>query len=254
MDPLFACPYDAAKHGEQMRRDLNLSHLKPQVRDCIYNLIKKYWPVFNTNGVFVLVKNYECVIDTGDSPPIAVKKILYEPKETLIMCKAIAALEKVGQICLITDGCWLFKALLDPKPHQEHVWHMDNFVWCFCVNYILLNSITQIIAYPIRRCDSAINEEFGLGILYWLFDAPMEYHQLTFALASQEKLAFQGPDAIKWTYPVMPFGPTNKPATFIQFIHEVDSQWKALAVKSGLVIDNNTNTSCQRHLLLGTMS
>ena len=107
------------------------------------------------------------------------------------MRKAIAALEKVGQICQIMDGCWLFKALLAPKPHQEHVRHIDNFVWCFCKNYILLNSsITQIIAYPIPPCDSAINKEFGLGVLYWIFDAPMGYHQLTVALTSQEKLAF----------------------------------------------------------------
>jgi hypothetical protein len=70
----------------------------------------------------------------------------------------------------------------------------------------------------------------------------MGYHQLAVALTSQEKLAFQGPDAIKWTYRVMPFGPTNGPATLIQFIHDIDSQWKALAVKSGLVIDDNTNT------------
>jgi hypothetical protein len=59
-------------------------------------------------------------------------------------------------------------------------------------------------------------------------------------LASQEKLAFQGPDAIKWTYTVMPFGPTNGPATFINFIHDVDSQWKALA--HGLIINDDTNT------------
>jgi hypothetical protein len=114
------------------------------------------------------------------------------------MRNAIAALEKVGHIRQITDGPWLFKALLAPKPHQEHVWHTDNFVWRFRVNYIPLNSTTQIIAYPIPWCKSAINKEFGLGILYWLFDATMEYHQLAVALASQEKLAFQGPDAIKW--------------------------------------------------------
>ena len=53
--------------------------------------------MFDTNGVFVPVKNYECVIDTGDSPPIAVKKILYGPKETPIMRKAIAALEKLAR-------------------------------------------------------------------------------------------------------------------------------------------------------------
>jgi hypothetical protein len=167
---------------------------------------------------------------------------MYGPKETPIMRKAIAALKKVGHIHQITDGRWLFKALLAPKPHQEHVWNIDDFVWRVCVNYIPLNSVTRTIAYPIPRCDSAINEEFGMGVLYWLFKAPMGYHQLSVAPASQEKLAFQGPDAIKWTYRVMPFGPTNGPATFINFIHDVDSQLKALAAKSGLVIDNNTNT------------
>ena len=69
----------------------------------------------------------------------------------------------------------------------------------------------------------------------------MGYHQLAVAKASQEKLAFQGPNAIKWTYTVMPFGPTNGPATFINFIHDVDSQWKALAHQSGLIIDEDLN-------------
>jgi hypothetical protein len=81
-----------------------------------------------------------------------------------------------------------------------------------------------------------------MGILYWLFDVLMGNHQLAVALASQEKLAFQGPDAIKWTYTVMLFGLTNGPATFINFIHDINSQWKALTQKSGIVLDNNTNT------------
>jgi hypothetical protein len=110
------------------------------------------------------------------------------------------------------------------------------------MNYIPLNSVTRIIAYPIPHCDLAINKEFGLGILYWLFNAPMGYHQLAIALASQEKLAFHGPNAITWTYGVMPLGPTNRPATFINFIHDANSQWKALAHQSGLITDINTNT------------
>jgi hypothetical protein len=158
------------------------------------------------------------------------------------MRRAIAALKKVGQIHQITNGRWLFKALLAPKPHQEHIQNINDFIWHFCINYIQLNSVTRIIAYPIPRCDLATNEEFGLGVLYWLFDAPMGYHQLAVTLASQEKLTFQGPDAIKWMYCVMPFGPTNGPATFINFIHYVDSLWKALAEKSGLVINDDTNT------------
>jgi hypothetical protein len=65
------------------------------------------------------------------------------------MRKSIAALEKVSQICQIHDGQWLFKALLAPKPHQEHVCNIKDFVWRFCVNYILLNQFTRLIAYPI---------------------------------------------------------------------------------------------------------
>jgi hypothetical protein len=87
-----------------------------------------------------------------------------------------------------------------------------------------------------------INEEFGMGRLQWLFDAPMGYHQLTVTLASQEKLLFQGPDAIKWTYTVMPFRPTNGPATFINFIQDIDSQWEACAKSFGVVINDDTNT------------
>jgi hypothetical protein len=84
--------------------------------------------------------------------------------------------------------------------------------------------------------------EFGNGRWLWLFDAPLGYHQLAVAESSQEKLAFQGPNAIKWTYTVMPFGPTNGPATFISFINDVDSQWKALATSCGISIDEQTNT------------
>jgi hypothetical protein len=94
VDALFFCTYNKANHGEQMQRDLDLSHLKPQVRDRVNTLVKKYWPVFEKNGVFTPVKHYECVIDNGDSLPIAIKKILYGPKETPIMRRAITALEK----------------------------------------------------------------------------------------------------------------------------------------------------------------
>jgi hypothetical protein len=158
------------------------------------------------------------------------------------MRKAIAALKKVAHIGKIHDGCWLFKVVLALKPHQEHVHDISNFVWRFCVNYVPLNLVTCIIAYPIPRCDSVVLNKFGNSLWLWLFDAPSGYHQLAVAESSQEKLAFQGPNAIKWTYTVTPFRPTNGPATFISFIHDVDSQWKALATSCGILIDKQTNT------------
>jgi hypothetical protein len=40
----------------------------------------------------------------------------------------------------------------------------------------------------------------------------------------------------------MSFGPTNWPATFITFIHDVNSIWKELANQNSLPINNNMNT------------
>ena len=187
-------------------------------------------------------KNYECVIDTGTARPISVKKILYGERETVIIRKCITALAKVGHIVQTTEGEWMFKALLAAKPHQEHIRCIDEFVWRFCVNFIPLNSVTKLIAYPIPRCDSAVFNEFGQGRWRWMFDAPMGYHQLAVALASQDKLAFKGVDAIKWKYTVMPFGPTNGPATFINFIYDINSVWQKLATERGVQIDEDTNT------------
>jgi hypothetical protein len=158
------------------------------------------------------------------------------------MRKCIAALAKVAHIRQIMDGGWLFKALLAAKPHQEHVRCIDDFVWRFCVNYIPLNSVTRLITYPIPRFNSAVHNKFGQGKWRWMFDAPMGYHQLAVALASQEKLAFQGVNAIKWTYTVMPFGPTNGPAMFINLIHDISSIWKELAQECGVPLDDDTNT------------
>jgi hypothetical protein len=157
MDPLYYLPFIPEKHEAIMKHDMDLSHLEPNLQERIYDIIRRHWSVFDKKGVFVPVKHYECVLDTRNSRLIAVKKILYGKQETVIMRKCIAVLAKVGHIRQITDGGWLFKALLAAKPHQEHIRCIDDFVWRFCVNYIPLTSVTHLIAYPIPRCDLAVH-------------------------------------------------------------------------------------------------
>jgi hypothetical protein len=82
--PAFFCAYNKSIHGERLQKDVNLLHLKPDVRDKVYAIVQKYWSVFNDKSILIPVKNYKCVIDTGDAQPIAVKKIIYGPKETPI--------------------------------------------------------------------------------------------------------------------------------------------------------------------------
>jgi hypothetical protein len=162
-NPLFSFQYDRSLHDAHLHQDLNLSHLDTTLQQTIYALIIKYWPVFDNRGVFIPIMNYECVIDTRNTHPIAIKKIVYGPKKIPIMPKAMAALKKVGHICQIHNGRWLFKAVLVPKPHQEHVRHIEDFVWRFCVNYVPLNLVTRIIPHLIPCCNSAVSEEFWAG-------------------------------------------------------------------------------------------
>jgi hypothetical protein len=83
---------------------------------------------------------------------------------------------------------------------------------------------------------------FG-GSWIWLYDAPMGYHQIHASKEMQEKFAFQGPDAIKWTYNLIPFGPTSGPATFVTMIHNVDSVWKESAKSEGINVGTFVNTT-----------
>jgi hypothetical protein len=242
-NPMFNYKFDETLHSDKINSKLLIDHLLPADAAEVVAMIKRYWAVFNEWGTFTPIRDYKCVIHMGTAAPILIKKINYGTHEAPIMRKCIAALEKVRQIIQIHHSHWLFKALLAAKPHQEHISNIDKFVWHFCVNYIPLNQVTRLIAFPIPRCDMAVGMAIGLSKFLWMYDASMRYHQLLVSPETQEKLAFQGPDAIKWTYTVMPFGPSNRPATLIQMIHDLDSAWKDLAAKCGLTIDDNTNTN-----------
>jgi hypothetical protein len=239
----FHMVYDEKFHGEQLCKDLDLSHLEPSLQTKVYGLIQKYYSVFANKGQFIPVKDYSCVINTGLAKPITVKKIHYGPQEIPIMEKFIASLAKLGHIRQIHDGEWQFKALLAPKPHQEGVTNITDFVWRFCINYIPLNQITRVIPYPIPRCNLAVFLAFGTALWFWMWDLPQGYHQIRVAKDSQEKLAFAGPNATKWTYNVMPFGPVNGPSTFIAFIHDMNSTWQEIACSLGLNINEDMNTT-----------
>jgi hypothetical protein len=77
VNPSYYSPFVAKRHKTLMRKDMDLSQLNPTLQEKIYTIIHEHWSVFDEKGVFVLVKNYECIIDTGSTRPIADKKILY---------------------------------------------------------------------------------------------------------------------------------------------------------------------------------
>ena len=120
--------------------------------------------------------------------------------------------------------------VLAPKPHQEHVQNIEDFVWRMCVSYRGLNRVTLPFAYPIPRCDDAI-AAFNVGgsnIYIITVDAKQGYYHVAVKKGDQEKLAFFAPNNRKYTFKVMPFGPTSAPAYYTCMMQELQVQWHAL--------------------------
>jgi hypothetical protein len=76
IDPSFDYPFIPEENDKILWMKVNVSHLHPDQQTQVYDLIREFWPAFDKRGVFLPVKNYDCVIDTGNACPIAVKKTL----------------------------------------------------------------------------------------------------------------------------------------------------------------------------------
>ena len=239
IDPDFNIQYNEALHGDAIKKDLNIDYLPSDQQEQLSSLIKEFWCVFDPKGLNIPVKDYECCIDTGSNAPVSCRNVTYGPLETPKIANSIAQLLALGLIYQVFDGAWCSKGLLAPKPHQEHITDIDNFIWRFCISYVALNSVTKVVAYPIPRCDEAVGIDFG-GVFRWIMDAPSGYHQIRVALEDQCKLAFAGPGSTKYTWKVMPFGPVNGPVTFIIFIHDMDGTWKEIARTRGIDLDSGS--------------
>jgi hypothetical protein len=109
------------------------------------------------------------------------------------MEKTIDWLLNLGHIQRDVLSPWGSRITLAPKPHQEHVDHIKDYIWRFCVNYILLNKITRPAQYPIPECDDAVMYGFGDATYCILLDAFSGYHQIRLSPASIAKTAFFAP-------------------------------------------------------------
>ena len=160
IDLHFKAYYDKATHRTRLWQGLNLTHINPPMREGIYKLLKQYWSMFEDKDLLIPIKDYKFSLDTGSAPPICIKNIHYSPQKILILHKCISSLAKLGHICQIHGSEWMFKALLAPKPHQEHVHHIDIFVWRFCINYIPLTTL-QLSLFWREQKYSHIEKAFG---------------------------------------------------------------------------------------------
>jgi hypothetical protein len=63
------------------------------------------------------------------------------------MQRAIESILANDQIEIDDNSSWLSRIVLAPKPHQEEVLEISDFIWRFCISYIALNQVTKVISY-----------------------------------------------------------------------------------------------------------
>ena len=249
--------YSEEVDGQLLRSVKFEDDLDVSVKGTIQTLIKEFWDVFTPVGLRNPMLGYEFCIDTGRHTPYCCKKPAYGAHESKIIMSHVNKLLDMGWIKHCDTGGWCSPIVLAPKPHQEHVTDIDNFVWRMCVSYRGLNKITNPFEYPISRCDIVIEDlGDGNGIIYFIcLDAAQGYHQIRVRKCDQDKLAFFAPDGKKYTYTVMPFGPRNAP-TFYTLVtrmiqEEATNLFKQLC--NGVVVDLDNEKSLQPEYIVSNL-
>jgi hypothetical protein len=222
--------WDRTRDTPEFEKNIRIgAHAAVDTRSKIETLVQRYWDVFYAAGVSKTVLGFEFAIDTGSSQPVCCRKPSYGPHESKIILDQQAVLLANGWIrkCY---GPWGSLVVLAPKPHQESVVNIEDFIWRMCVSYRRLNSVTLPFEYPIPRCEDAI-DDFGdsAGKLFFIsLDAASGYHQVLVRECDQDKLAWFSPDDEKYTWGVMPFGPRNAPGFYTCLMHILSAEWRAL--------------------------
>ena len=200
-----------------------------QQKEQVLSLVKKYWDCFCKRGAKRTILEYEFGVDTGASQPVACRVKQYGPHESKIMMEQVEGLLANDWI-EETKGAWGSIIVLAPKPHQEHIEDIDDFIWRMCVSYRGLNRVTKPFAYPIPRCNDAIGSlNLGPGTIFIItVDARQGYHQVKVKEGDKDKLAFFAPNGKKYTYKVMPFGPMNAPAFYTFMMQKFREEWDEL--------------------------
>jgi hypothetical protein len=136
-NPNFHCQYDATKNAKELLANLVLGpDLSQDTRNRVINFVQEFWDVFREEGVKLPIRGYKMVIDTGDHKPIAVQKPHYGLHEIPIMQKTINKLLEMIFIRRDVTSPWASRITLAPKPHQEAVMNINEYIWRFCINYI----------------------------------------------------------------------------------------------------------------------
>jgi hypothetical protein len=128
---------------------------------------------------------------------------------------------------------WATLMVLAPKANQIP-WF--EYIWRLCVSYRRLNQVTCPYAYPMPRCDDALDGILPGMMFFVSFDLATEYWQIVAAKATQNKLAYYTPEGL-FSLKRMPMGALNAALVFVSASNNMKLEWNQGAAKKGINVD-----------------
>lgn len=151
-------PYSAVNHKGVLDTLTIGTDVTNELHIKVMELVMLCWDVFDPDGIQKIILGCEFKIDTGSSKGVCYRSPSYGHYKGGIIMKHIKVLLNNGWITECKTGGYGAPNVLAPKPHQEKVDNIDDFVWRMCVSYRALNKITKPFKYPIGRCDDAVDD------------------------------------------------------------------------------------------------
>jgi hypothetical protein len=73
-DPTDITLFNAQKHGDELKKNLNLEGCPTNLHNMVTELIKQFWDAFAEEGMMKTIRGVKFHIDTGKAVPICCKQ------------------------------------------------------------------------------------------------------------------------------------------------------------------------------------
>ncbi|XP_062830648.1 uncharacterized protein LOC134297351 [Anolis carolinensis] len=176
-------------------------------REEIVGVLNKYSKMFS--DLPGRVQGVQHQINTNDAAPIASPPFRVTGNINECIEREVKEMLDLG-IIVPSNSPWASPIVLVQKP--------DKTIR-FCIDYRLLNKVTQTDTYPMPRLDDLL-ERIGRAQFISSIDLTKGFWQVPMAPQDQPKTAFRTQGGL-YEFSVLPFGLKNSPATFQRLVDKV---------------------------------